>query len=215
MDTDLESGMDDQGRTLAPKAFRSENLEFCNYNPVEDEEVFHCIQNCPSIINWCASTLRLMDFNFTTRIAKHLRRRSHLFVIIYSKDESLYYTPIDTLFLESSHREMAHHRCSKLGIDILKRYQHYETEAINWALSWAFNSAGLHRVEMKIPSWNLRMGKLCDEIGFHTEGERKECYFQGWRVVERSEYVYAEEGLEETSGQDAEVAIVGSGVDTT
>lgn len=34
-------------------------------------------------------------------------------------------------------------------------------------------------------------------------------------MVERSEHVYAEEGLEGTLGPDEEVAIVGSGVDTT
>lgn len=181
MDTDSESGIDDQDRKLVPKAFRSGNLEFCSYNPVEDDEVFHYIQNCPSsIINWCASTPRPMDLNFTTRVANHLQRRSRLFVIIYRKEKIWddVPIPIGTLFLESSHREMAHHRCSKLGIGILKGHQHHETEAINWALNWAFNSAGLHRVEMNVPSWNLRMGKLCDEIGFHTEGERKECYFK-------------------------------------
>jgi hypothetical protein len=34
--------------------------------------------------------------------------------------------------------------------------------------NWAFNSAGLHRVEMNIPSWNMRLGKVCEEMGFQT-----------------------------------------------
>lgn len=182
--------MDDLGGKRVARAFCSDNLAFSNYNPEEDDEVFNCLQNCSSsIITWCASTPRPMDLNFTTRVAKHLQRRSHLFVIIYQNDGLSSLVPIGTLFFKSSHRDMVHHRCSKLGIGILKRHQHYETEAIDWALNWAFNSANLHRVEMDVPSWNLRMGKLCDEIGFHTEGERKECYFKDgewWNEVNMS-----------------------------
>ncbi|KAF4764824.1 hypothetical protein N7455_004871 [Penicillium solitum] len=187
---DSESDADDQGRTPTPKAFRSENLEFCSYNSEEDDEFFHYIQtSSSSIINWCASTPRPMNLNFTSRVAKHLQRRSHLFVIIYESDRAGEYRPIGTLFLKSSHRDMVHHRCSKLEVSIRKEHQHYEAEAINWALNWAFNSANLHRVEVNIPSWNLRMGKLCDEVGFHTEGERKECYFKDgewWNKVNMS-----------------------------
>ncbi|CRL25967.1 Acyl-CoA N-acyltransferase [Penicillium camemberti] len=188
MCTDSESDVDDQDRT--PKAFRSENLEFRSYNSEEDDEFFHSIQiPSSSIINWCASTPRPMDLNFTSRVAKHLQRRSHLFVIIYVDDEYYCFVPVGTLFLKSSHRDMVHHRCSKLEVSIIKEHQHYEAEAINWALNWAFNSANLHRVEVAIPSWNLRMGKLCDEVGFHTEGERKECYFKDgewWNEVNMS-----------------------------
>lgn len=188
MCTDSESDVDDQDRT--PKAFRSENLEFRSYNSEEDDEFFHSIQiPSSSIINWCASTPRPMDLNFTSRVAKHLQRRSHLFVIIYVDDEYYCFVPVGTLFLKSSHRDMVHHRCSKLEVSIIKEHQHYEAEAINWALNWAFNSANLHRVEVAIPSWNLRMGKLCGEVGFHTEGERKECYFKDgewWNEVNMS-----------------------------
>ncbi|KOS48842.1 hypothetical protein ACN38_g313 [Penicillium nordicum] len=170
MDTDSASGMEDQS------AFCSENLEFCSYNPSEDNGVFNPVQNCASsIINWCVSTPRAMDRNFTSRVARHLQSRSLLFVIIFSRNDE---DPIGTLFLESSHRDMVYHRCSRLEVGILKEHQEYETEAFNWALSWAFNSANLHRVEMNVPSWNLRMSELCDEIGFHTEGQKKERYFK-------------------------------------
>lgn len=177
--------MEDLAGQEAARGFCSENLAFSSYDPDRDDHVFNCLQNSSSsIINWCASTPRPMDPDFTTRVAKHLQRRSHLFVIIYAAGY-----PIGTLFIKSSHRDVVHHRCSKLGIGILKKYQDYETEAINWALNWAFNSANLHRVEMDVPSWNLRMGKLCGEIGFHTEGERKECYFKDgewWNEVNMS-----------------------------
>lgn len=186
---DSKSDADDH-RASIPKAFRSENLDFRSYNFKEDDEFFHSFQtSSSSIINWCASTPRPMDVNFTSRVAKHLQRRSHLFVIAYINNEYYCGFPIGTIFLKSSHRDMVHHRCSQLEVSIEKEHRHYEAEAINWALKWTFNSANLHWVEVNIPSWNLRMGKLCDEVGFHTEGERKECYFKDgewWNEVNMS-----------------------------
>lgn len=186
------SGMDtgSESEEVTSEEFRTENLEFKSYDPSTDDKFFNEVQTySSSVINWCASTPRPMDLNFTSRVAKHLQRNSHLFVIIYGKDEFFDFVPAGTLFLESYHRDMVHHRCSKLGIGMLKEHQHYETEAINWALDWAFNSAGLHRVEMNVPSWNMRVGKMCEEIGFQTEGDRRECYFKDgewWNEVKMS-----------------------------
>ncbi|KAF9253065.1 hypothetical protein DTO013E5_548 [Penicillium roqueforti] len=158
------------------EAFESENLSYRNYYPSEHDQTFNTIQEyASSVINFCASSSRPMDLTFTSRVAKHLQRNSDLFVMIEYYDEC---DPLGTLFLESSHRDMAHHRCAKLGIGMLKEFQHYEIEAIQWALNWAFNRAGLHRVEMNIPSWNMRLGKVCDEVGFQIEGKRRECFFK-------------------------------------
>ncbi|KAJ6139527.1 hypothetical protein N7471_006013 [Penicillium samsonianum] len=176
MATDLDS---DQGVEVPWDSFHSENLKFISYNPSSDDHFFNSIQAySSSIINFCASASRLMDLKFTSSVARHLQRNSHLFVIINEVDEDDMFTSIGTLFLESSHRDMAHHRCSKLGIGTLKEYQHYETEAVNWVLNWAFNNAGLHRVEVSVPFWNTRAYKVYEEIGFHTEGARVDCYFK-------------------------------------
>ncbi|KAJ5817833.1 Acyl-CoA N-acyltransferase [Penicillium robsamsonii] len=120
-----------------------------------------------------------MELKFTSSVAKYLQKKSHLFVIIYEnedEDDNNDNEPIGTLFLQSSHRYMAHNRCSKLGIGILNRFRLHEAEAVNWALDWGSNSRGLHRVEMNIPSWNMRVS-LCDELGFRTDGKRRECYY--------------------------------------
>ncbi|CAG8909286.1 unnamed protein product [Penicillium egyptiacum] len=163
----------DQG-TARSDAFQPENLEFVGYNARQHDLFFNSIQEySSSIINFCAFTPRPMDIKFTSRVAKHLQRNSNLFVIIYKEIE-----PIGTLFLESPHRDMAHHRCSELGIGILTEYQYHETEAVERALNWAFDSAGLHRVEMNLPSWNMRVGKLCEKFRFQKEGTRKECLFK-------------------------------------
>ena len=170
----------DYGEEGILDAFQTLNLKFISYDPAEHDLCFNSIQQFPpSIINFCASTPRPMDMKFTSSVAKHLQRNSKLFVMIYELDRYQDISDlIGTLFLESSHRDMAHHRCSKLGISILMEYQGQEAEAVEWALNWAFNSAGLHRVEMNIPSWNMRLGKVCEEMGFQTEGTRKECLFK-------------------------------------
>ncbi|OQE32614.1 hypothetical protein PENFLA_c001G10303 [Penicillium flavigenum] len=169
----------DYGEERGSDAFQTKSLEFISYDPAKHDWFFNSIQQfSSSIINFCASSPRPMDIKFTSSVAKHLQRNSKLFVMIYAKDEDNAYKRVGTLFLESSHRDMAHHRCSKLGIGILKDYQHREAEAVEWALNWAFNSAGLHRVEMNVPSWNMRSGEVCEEIGFQTEGTRKECLFK-------------------------------------
>jgi RimJ/RimL family protein N-acetyltransferase len=177
MATDWDSDYDEEQDLTA---FQTESLDFVSYDPKKHDEFFNSIQqSSSSIISFCASTPQPMSLKFTSSVAKHLQRNSKLFVMIYEKDwYSDLYKRVGTLFLESSHRDMAHHRCSKLGIGILKKHQHYEAEVIEWGLNWAFNSAGLHRVEMNIPLWNMRLGEVCKEIGFLTEGTRKECLFK-------------------------------------
>ncbi|KAJ6184468.1 hypothetical protein N7519_005769 [Penicillium mononematosum] len=177
MATDSDS---DYGEERISDAFQTKCLEFISYDPAKHNWFFNSIQQFPSsIINFCASSPRPMDIKFTSSVAKHLQRNSKLFVMIYANGRyNDSYECVGTLFLESSHRDMAHHRCSKLGIGILKNFQHREAEAVKWALNWAFNSAGLHRVEMNVPSWNMRLGEVCEEIGFQKEGTRKECLFK-------------------------------------
>lgn len=78
---------------------------------------------------------------------------------------------------------MVHHRGSELGIDIKREYQGqgYGTEAIRWALDWAFYSVGLHRVELTVLGWNPRAARLYESIGFPEEGRRRECLYRDGR----------------------------------
>ncbi|OQE44261.1 hypothetical protein PENCOP_c002G07765 [Penicillium coprophilum] len=102
MDSDSSTCMDDYGRQIRPpKAYRSQKLHFFSYNPRDHAKFFNSIQQySSSIINCCASTPRPMDLEFTSSVAKHLRRKSHLFVIIYGKylDDNDDAEPIGTLF---------------------------------------------------------------------------------------------------------------------
>lgn len=75
---------------------------------------------------------------------------------------------------------MVHHRCSSLTIDIVRSHQGigYGGEVLAWTLAWAFQKAGLHRVELEYLGWNERVRPLYERAGFVEEGRRRKCYFK-------------------------------------
>lgn len=173
--------------------FRSERLVYRAFDSPEDDQFFDSIQRDPiAFANSCPSLHKPLDHRFTENIRKFLVENSLLFVVIClasskkqesapsedaqkDKDESDNLEPIGTLFLKSSSPDMAHHRCSEFGIDIVRRYQGqaYGTEAITWMLDWAFGTAGLHRVELAVLGWNEQAHKLYERVGFREEGRKK------------------------------------------
>ncbi|KAK1761594.1 acyl-CoA N-acyltransferase [Echria macrotheca] len=72
-----------------------------------------------------------------------------------------------------------HHRSLNLGILIATEHQGrgYGTEAINWALDWAFAVAGVHAVRLTAFSYNERGIKLYERLGFVKEGIRRESLY--------------------------------------
>jgi len=101
-----------------------------------------------------------------------------------ARDEEARPTPIGIIALDDSGSNHRHHRESDLGIDIAGAYQGqgYGSEAIAWALHWAFQTAGLHRVALGAFSYNTRAVKLYQHLGFLVEGRRREAiwYEGGW-----------------------------------
>ncbi|KZP30707.1 putative GNAT family acetyltransferase [Athelia psychrophila] len=88
-------------------------------------------------------------------------------------------TPIGTPHLKS---DMQHHRNAYLGINMSAAYQGkgYGSEAIRWALNWAFQMAGLHRVELSVFEWNEGARRLYEKLGFVAEGrQRQALWFDG------------------------------------
>ncbi|KAK8123006.1 acyl-CoA N-acyltransferase [Apiospora sp. TS-2023a] len=85
-------------------------------------------------------------------------------------------TPIGFLFL---HKYAAHLRRTRISIQLARPYQGvgYGTEAIRWALTWAFKWADLHRVEISAASYNERAVKLYAKLGFTLEGRQREGVF--------------------------------------
>ncbi len=184
--------------------FRSKNLSYGSYNSPEHDDFFHAVQTDPvAFTNSAPSLIRPVTRKLTEAISKHLQGNSLLFVIISklaantdaeankesgsektgtsaTADDSNKPVPIGCIFLKSPSPDMAHHRCSEMGVDIIKEYQGrgYGGEAINWALDWAFKTAGLHRVELTVLGWNDGAMHLYEKIGFREEGRRRECLFK-------------------------------------
>lgn len=85
---------------------------------------------------------------------------------------------------------LAHHRNTEMGLGILPAYQGkgYGTEAINWTLEWAFETAGMHKVMIKAYEFNHGARKLYERLGFKHEGTSRELWWQRGRWWDDYEY---------------------------
>ncbi|EOO01061.1 putative gnat family protein [Phaeoacremonium minimum UCRPA7] len=65
-----------------------------------------------------------------------------------------------------------HNRRCELGISLAPEFQNkgYGTEAITWAVDWAFRFANMHCVYLNTISFNVRGQKVYEKIGFRLEG---------------------------------------------
>ena len=81
-------------------------------------------------------------------------------------------------------------RYSELGIGLLPGYQGkgFGSEAIKWALRWAFGSAGLHRVAVKALEYNEGARRLSERLGFKHEGTVRETWWHDGRWWADFEY---------------------------
>ncbi|KAK4184761.1 acyl-CoA N-acyltransferase [Podospora australis] len=82
-----------------------------------------------------------------------------------------------------------HWRCTKLGVGIAEEHQGngYGPEAINWALDWAFEFAGMHRVELSTASYNEKAIRMYKTLGFTEEGRKREAIYMDrkwWDMVD-------------------------------
>ena len=72
-----------------------------------------------------------------------------------------------------------HHRQTSLGINLSTPYNNkgYGSEAINWALDWAFRFGGYHRVALGTVGFNTRAQHVYTKLGFKEEGREREAYY--------------------------------------
>jgi RimJ/RimL family protein N-acetyltransferase len=85
-------------------------------------------------------------------------------------------TPIGTIALTAIEPGMSHHNKTMIGITLAPPYQGqgYGSEAILWALEWAFRHANMHRVEIGAFGYNEGAWKLYERLGFVHEGRKRE-----------------------------------------
>ncbi|KAI0151672.1 acyl-CoA N-acyltransferase [Xylariaceae sp. FL1272] len=90
--------------------------------------------------------------------------------------------PIGVISLTRPAEKMVQHANSMMSLLIREKYQRqgYGTEAITWALDWAFDYARLHRVELSVYDWNKDAIRLYKRLGFMEEGVKREAlWFKG------------------------------------
>lgn len=83
--------------------------------------------------------------------------------------------------------DTAHHRNAMLGISFAEghRGKGYGGEAINWALDWAFQHGGFHRIYIGAFSFNTNALKLYRKLGFVDEGREREAvlHLRKWHDI--------------------------------
>ena len=75
-----------------------------------------------------------------------------------------------------------HHRTCTLGLSIAAPYQGkgYGSEAMNWAIDWAFRNGNFHSVGLLCLSFNTGAERLYERLGFVREGVlRERLWFDG------------------------------------
>ncbi|GAM83697.1 hypothetical protein ANO11243_016860 [Dothideomycetidae sp. 11243] len=90
-------------------------------------------------------------------------------------------TPIGYIVVVAMDEQSQVTRSSSIGLSILKEYrnQGYGSEAILWALNWAFRHANIHRMEMGVYEYN-RAQELYKRLGFVPEVRlRNDIWYKG------------------------------------
>ncbi|CAG8951424.1 hypothetical protein HYFRA_00007340 [Hymenoscyphus fraxineus] len=165
--------------------FRSQNLLYRLVDPEVDEPFFRELQVDP-----------LAQLNSNPRVPKPPSKESALeymkgvedsllglIICLPGPEPTSETVSIGTIHLSQSAPGMEHHRFTYAGINIIKRYQgqSYGTEAIKWILEWAFNSAGLHRVGIRVAEYNSGARRLYEKLGFTQEGVTREMLWREGR----------------------------------
>jgi RimJ/RimL family protein N-acetyltransferase len=113
----------------------------------------------------------------------HKRTDDHVFGIALRETEAL----IGSCGL---HHVSFPHRSAELGIQIGEtacQGRGYGSEAIRLLLGYAFDTLGLHRVELRVHENNPRAIRCYERLGFRREGERREARWwagRWWSVLE-------------------------------
>jgi RimJ/RimL family protein N-acetyltransferase len=103
-------------------------------------------------------------------------------------------TPIGYIHLSLQGPQFAQSRSTDIALQISakERGKGYGTEAINWALDWAFKIAGLHRVGIGCLSFNEGARRLYERMGFVLEGSKRECVWWNGEWYDAIEFAMLE-----------------------
>ncbi|KAJ4415233.1 hypothetical protein N0V82_007470 [Gnomoniopsis sp. IMI 355080] len=79
----------------------------------------------------------------------------------------------------SGYGRSPHSGACELGITLVSSYQDrgFGTEAVKWALDWAFRRANMHSVNLSSVEYNKRAHRCYEKCGFKLEGRRRQCFW--------------------------------------
>jgi GNAT superfamily N-acetyltransferase len=88
-------------------------------------------------------------------------------------------TPIGFVCFPGLSTKRPHMQSASLGIQLFSQYtgKGYGSEAIKWAVNWAFRFANVHRVSIGSFGYNPRALALYERLGFVNEGGPREAIF--------------------------------------
>ncbi|KAI0449406.1 putative GNAT family acetyltransferase [Xylaria acuta] len=156
--------------------FRSERLVYRAVNDSPEDEAFvHAIQRDAEAQSGSSyGLLRPESIKNSNEFKEHITKCLLGVIICLSPTNEKEPTgePVGVLCLKANPPSWAPHRWTDISIDVLKKHQGngYGSEAIRWSLWWAFQMAGLHRVQIQAFSFNTGATRLYERLGFKQEG---------------------------------------------
>ncbi|KAI1174744.1 putative GNAT family acetyltransferase [Nemania sp. FL0916] len=173
--------------TIKPfNPFRSERLVYrAVEDTIEDEAFVHAIQGDAEAQSGASyGLLRPESLQDSRLFKKHITEclLGAIVCLAPTNEDEPAGEPIGILCLKSHPPSWAPHRWTEISIDVLKKHQGngYGGEAIRWSLWWAFQMAGLHRVQIQAFSFNAGATRLYERLGFKEEGRlRDHLWFAG------------------------------------
>ncbi|KAI0114643.1 putative GNAT family acetyltransferase [Hypoxylon sp. NC0597] len=172
--------------------FSSERLVYRAVNNTpEDEKFVHSIQkDAESQSGTSYGLLRPESIKASNEFKQYIAEKCLLGAIIClppsiaekNDDPNATGEPIGIICLKSNPPHLAHHRWTEISIDIARKHRGmgYGGEAILWSLWYAFQMAGLHRVQISAFSFNESANRLYKRLGFKKEGKQRDfMWFNG------------------------------------
>ncbi|KAL8309849.1 hypothetical protein RB597_009903 [Gaeumannomyces tritici] len=168
--------------------FASERLVFrAMEDNDEDKAWYHTLKNDPT--SFATADLELLR--------PQSRKRTDQDFLELQKNTLAVPTPIGILCLceTAGSAYWSHHRECHVVLEVAAghRDKGYGTEALNWALDWAFTCANMHRVSLGVLEYNARGRHVYEKIGFRPEGAYRKTHYHQRRYWDHLIYGMLEE----------------------
>ena len=172
--------------------FKTDRLLFRAAENTDEDKVFLQQQILNDPVIQMMSTLRLakpLQKGTADEFIKTLQDNLlGVIICLHAKGDHTKPIPIGHLGIFDHHGSgLAHHRSAMLGVSLADGYRGkgYGSEAINWALDWAFQHAGLHSIRLGTFSYNHDALKAYRKVGFVEEGREREAIYhlRAWHDI--------------------------------